>query len=204
MDRRMNSWMTEALLVLVLIFIPMAVTAQMGDDDKGREGMMGDGMMGGGGMGMHGMGMGGGMMEMMRMMKEASHLDLTADQKRQVQQLKLKHRKEAIPLLARIQTTEIELQELFLVDPINMEKVRAKMREKHDAMAELDLSHLFLMQQFKSLLTPEQRKRLESMMMEMGPMMGHQPGMGKERRGSRPESDMPNDTTPKADEPHGR
>lgn len=199
MDRRINNWITQIILVLALIFIPMAVMAQMGDGDKGRDGMMGDGMMGGG-MGMHGMGMGGDMMEMMGMMREASHLDLTADQKRQVQHLRLKHRKEAIPILARIQTAEIELQELFLADPVNMEKVRAKMREKHDAMAELDLSHLLLMQQFKSILTPEQRKRLESMMMEMG----HTPGMGRERRGPGPESDMPEGAPPKPEAPHGR
>lgn len=202
MNFRIISYMTQTVLLAVLICIPLSAMAQIGDE--GREGR---GMMGGGGMGMHemmgkhGMGMDGGMMQMM---KGISSLDLTVDQKKQLQHLRLQHQKEAIPLFARIRLAGLELDELLLAEPINMEKVRAKIREKHDAIADLDLSHLLLMQQLKSLLTPEQRQHLESMMMEMGPGMGHQPGMERERRDSRHGSDMPDGSTPKSDEPHGR
>lgn len=202
MNSTLKIRITKNVLSVVLVIIPLIAMAQMGEGDKEGGGMMGDGMRGGGMgmhemMGRHEMGMDGGMMEMMRMMKGISSLDLTADQKKQLQRLRLQHQKEAIPLFARIRLAGLELEELLLAEPINMEKVRAKMREKHDAMADLDLNHLLLMQQFRSLLTPEQRQHLESMMTEMVPMMGHSPGMAGKNKNPEDESDMPGAAPPR-------
>lgn len=201
MKLRIVSCVGQGVLSVLLIGIPFLAMAQMGDEGREGGGMMGGGMGMHEMMGRHDMGMDGGMMEMM---KGISNLDLTADQKKQLQHLRLQHQKEAIPLFARIRLAGLELDDLLLAEPVNMEKVRTKIREKHDAMADLDLSHLLLMQQLKSLLTPEQRQHLESMMMEMGPIMGHRSGRSRERKGHEDKPDIHEDTSPKAEDPHSR
>ena len=205
MDLTTRSWITKSMLLLSLIIIPVIAIAQMGEGDKGIGGMMGGDGMGMHEMkGMHGMGMDGGMMEMMKMMMRTSGLDLTADQKKKLQLLRLHHQKEAIPLLARVRMSVVELQELALADPVDMENVRAKTKEKHSALAELEFGHMLHIQQVKAVLTPDQRQKLESMMMEMGSMMGHQSGKSRERKGHEEGRDMPEDTSPEAEDSHGR
>ncbi len=209
----MKRWLTRIIFMQVLIFIPLVTLAQMEGGSAGKEGMMGDEMMGGGGigmqemMGMHGMGMGNGMMDMMKMMKATARLDLTPDQRKRLQQLHLKHQKEAIPLLGRVRMAGVELEELLLADSVDLDKAKAKVREKHNAMAELEFSHLALTQQIKALLTPEQRQRLESMMMEMGPgmmpMMSPPSGPMKPGKSPKAAPDQPGETPPKTEDPHG-
>ena len=173
----MNRWLARIVVMAVIVSVGSTASAQM---------MMGEGMMGGGmGMpdmtGMHGpemgMDMGGGMMEMMKMMGAMSRLNLTPEQNKRFQMLKLQHQKEAIPLLGKVRMAGVDIQEMLLADSVDLEKVKAKVREKHDAMASLDISHLALMRDVKAGLTPEQRQRMESMMTEMGPMMGPMPPM---------------------------
>lgn len=205
MDRLNKNWTTNGILLLSLIIIPLIARAQMDEGDRG-----GGGMMGGDGMGMHemrgmhGMGMDGGMMEMMKMMMRTSGLDLTADQKKKLKLLRLHHQKEAIPLLARVRMSVVELQELALADPVDMENVRAKTKEKHSALAELEFGHMLHIQQVKALLTPDQRQKLESMMIEMGSMMGHQSWRSRERKGHEKGSEMREDASPEAEDSHGR
>jgi Spy/CpxP family protein refolding chaperone len=152
--------------------VPSAGWAQMeADDSMGME-MMGGGRMGGGGMGMQGM-MGmhptddAGMGRMKMMMAMAARLNLTPDQKKKIERLHLQHQKEAIALLSRMKTAGVEIQELLLSDAPEMDKVKAKVKEKHQAQADLEVGHHVLVQQIKGLLTPEQRQKLESMPMGM-------------------------------------
>jgi Spy/CpxP family protein refolding chaperone len=79
--------------------------------------------------------------------------------------LKLSHQKEAIPLFLRIRMSGVEIEELLLQDPVDMIQVKDKIKGKYDAMAKLEVSHLTLKQQVQSFLTPEQRQRMEAMMM---------------------------------------
>ena len=198
----MNTWMARVAVVLVMMSVGSAASAQMGKDGTGKSGMMGDGMMGGGGMGMPdmmgmhgpgmGMDMGGGMMDMMKMMKAVSSLNLTPEQNKKLQLLKLHHQKEAIPLLGKIRMAGVDIQELLLADSVDLAKVKAKVREKHEAMADLDIGHLVLMRDVKAVLSPEQRQRMESMIMEMGPM----PMMGPMR--APPSGNGKNEGTPQA------
>jgi heterodisulfide reductase subunit B len=71
----------------------------------------------------------------------------------------------------------VEIQELLLADSVNLDKVKAKVKEKYDAAAKLEMSHLALTQAIKKMLTPEQRQQMDSMMMRMGPMTGSMPMM---------------------------
>lgn len=209
-EEEMKKWINPILWLLLIasIAVPRAAFAQM--EGGGREGMMGGGMMGGGMpmmqkmMGMHSMD--GGMMEMMKMMKAMSRLDLTPDQKKKIESLKLKHQKEAIPLFSRIQMAGVETKELLMAEPADLEKIKAKVSEKHAAMADLEASHLALMQQIKGVLTSEQRQKMESMMMEMGPMMGMMGGpSGKDKAetGAKPAPKEPEDGASEGGDPHG-
>jgi len=183
--------------------------AQMGKDGMGKSGMMGDGMMGSGGkgmgmMGMHGPGMEmGGMGEMMKMMRAVSKLNLTADQTKKLQLSTLQHQKEAIPLFGQIRLAGVEIQELLLAEPANLDKVKSKVKGKYDAAAKLEMSHLALMQEVKKLLTPEQRQRLESMMMEMGPMMGSSSGQAQDDQALQGAPNGPTDDASDSKDPHG-
>ena len=188
----MKRWILQVTVMVVMISVGSTALAQMGKDGMGKSGMMGGGMMGGGGMGMmgmHGPGMGmgmmgmygpgmemGGMGQMMKMMRTMSTLTLTPDQKKKLQLATLQHHKEAIPLLGEILMGDVEIQELLLVDPANLDKVKTKVKEKYDAAAKLEMSHLALRQEVKKMLSPEQRQQMESMMMEMGPMMDSMKG----------------------------
>ena len=188
----MKRWIVQVTVMVVMISVGSTALAQMGKDGMGKSGMMGGGMMGGGGMGMmgmHGPGMGmgmmgmygpgmemGGMGQMMKMMRTMSTLTLTPDQKKKLQLATLQHHKEAIPLLGEILMAGVEIQELLLVDPANLDKVKTKVKEKYDAAAKLEMSHLALRQEVKKMLSQEQRQQMESMMMEMGPMMGSMKG----------------------------
>jgi Spy/CpxP family protein refolding chaperone len=201
----MNHRLTQIIFpVVILMFITTTASAQMMGGDTEKRGMMEGGMMGGG-LGMHGMmGMDGGMMEMMKMMGTVSGLDLTPDQKKKVQMLKLSHQKEAIPLFSRIRMNGVEIEELLLQDPVDMTKVKDKIKEKYDAMAKLEVSHLTLKQQVQSILTPEQRQRMETMMMkmmDMGSMMGG-PMQSPESSSQEPPQ-VPSGSPSKATDPHG-
>ena len=163
------------LLVSVLMCAPAAAFAQMKGGGGEKKEMMERGMMSGGEMGMQGMDMmeghGTGMgHDMIGMMWAMNQLDLTPEQKKNIQQIKLKHQKEAIPLIGKIQMAGVELKEILLADPVDMGKAKEKIKEKHDTMTELEVSHLLLVQQLKAQLNPDQRQKLESMM-EMGPRM---------------------------------
>jgi Spy/CpxP family protein refolding chaperone len=179
----MKRWIVQVTVMVVMISVGSTALAQMGKDGMGKSGMMGGGGMGM--MGMHGPGMGMGMMgmhgpgmemggigQMMKMMHTMSMLTLTPDQKKRLQLATLQHQKEAIPLLGQILMAGVEIQELLLVDPANLDKVKSKVKEKYDAAAKLEMSHLALRQEVKQMLSPEQQQQMEFMMMEMGPMMG--------------------------------
>ncbi|MHB8483211.1 MAG: Spy/CpxP family protein refolding chaperone [Nitrospiria bacterium] len=199
-----NRWI-GIMLVSFLMFAPVNAFAQMKGGGGEKKEVMEKGMMGSGGMGMqsmemmegHGTGMG---HDMMGLMWAMSQLDLTLEQKKNIQQLKLKHQKEAIPLLGKIQMAGVELKETLLEDPIDMGKVKEKIKEKHETMAELEASHLLLAQQIKAQLNPEQRQKIESMM-EMKPQMDMM-GADKGKKPSRKGSEKP-EGSPKTDDSHG-
>ncbi|MFZ5874898.1 MAG: Spy/CpxP family protein refolding chaperone [Nitrospirota bacterium] len=198
------------LMVAVLLLAGPAV-AQMGKDGKKQGGMMGGDMMGGGGMdmgmdmmGAHGGGMGmGGTDDMMKMMRVTSKLNLTAEQQKKLRLSTLHHQKEAIPMLGQIRMAGVEIQELLLSEPVNWDKVKSNVKEKYDAAAKLEMSHLTLMQDVKKMLTPEQRQQMESMMMQMGPMMGGSSGPAKAESAPQTAPSGPADGETDSKDPHG-
>ena len=108
-----------------------------------------------------------------------AHLGLSPDQLKKLQHLKLQHNKEAIPLLGRIRMASVEIRELQLGEPVEMDKIKPKVKEKYNAMAELEISHQGFQQQVKNILTPEQRQKMELMKMKRH----HHMGMSEEIHG---------------------
>lgn len=188
---------------LVLILFPSAVPAQMMKMPE--EGMRGGEMGMHEKMGMHEMGMDGGMMGMMKMMGAVEHLDLTPEQRKKIQALRLQHQKEAIPLFGKIRMAGVEVEELLMADPVDLEKVKVKTKAKYDAMADLEIGHHQLRQQIKAALTPEQRQSLEEMMMKPAHGMGY--GMdemkGAPEEKMKPPKSSPGKPAPKMDESKG-
>jgi len=69
---------------------------------------------------------------------------------------------------------QIELRELLSQDPVDMKAVEAKVKQLEMMRTEMHLSHIKAMEDCKTKLTPEQRRKFKEMI-EAGPMME---GMG--------------------------
>jgi Spy/CpxP family protein refolding chaperone len=179
----MKTLLVEGLLIAALLGIPSSGFAQMKDmcekdgmckkdaemgmDSEGmKPRMMRMGDMGG----MHDMqmGMSGDMMEMMRLTHALASIDLTPDQMATMKRLRLQHQKEGIPLHAKVQLADVELNELALADTPDFKKIESVLKDKHEALVKLELSHLQLAKKMKDVLTPDQRQELE-ITLENGP-----------------------------------
>jgi Spy/CpxP family protein refolding chaperone len=134
--------------------------------------------MGGHGMGsgmMCGCGMDGQMMEAEHhMSKHLMGLNLDEQQKALIGKIKSRMMKETIRRTADMRIVQIELKDLLSQDPVDMKAVEAKVKQLEMMKTEMHLSHIKAMEDCKTKLTPEQRKKLREMI-EAGPMME---GMG--------------------------
>jgi Spy/CpxP family protein refolding chaperone len=145
-------------------------------------GMQGSGMMGGMGghhdMGMmHGMGgmHDGGMMmdDDHPMGKHLMGLGLDDKQKEALQTLRSKTVKDMVRKTADKQIADIELKDLLDKDPVDMKAVEAAVKKKESLKTAMFLAHIKAQEEMKSILTPDQRKRLKEMM-----EAGHGTGCG--------------------------
>ena len=127
---------------------------------RGPSGRMGSGMMGmmeSGGMGGHR-----DLMEpgpMLRMLK--TELALSEGQEKPLKDILYQVAKAQIKQRADVRVAELELQQLLEADPVEMGKVEAKVKEVEGLRTALRLNWIKAHEQAKSLLTPEQRQKLE-------------------------------------------
>ena len=139
------------------------------------EGMPGGCMMGGMGcqeMGMmHGMGCGMMMGEDHPMWKFLTGLGLDDKQKDAIKALHSKTLKDMIKKMADKQIAGIELRDLLDKDPVDMKAVEAAAKKNESMRTEMFLAHVKAHEEMKSILTPDQRKRMKEMM-EAGPGPG--------------------------------
>jgi len=108
------------------------------------------------------------------MAKHLMGLNLDEQQKTFIDEIKSKMMKETIRRTADMRIVQIELKDLLSQDPVDMKAVEAKVKELEMMKTEMHLSHIKAMEDIKTKLTPEQRKKLTEMI-EDGPMME---GMG--------------------------
>ncbi len=167
---------SSASMFFGFIFIAMLVSnaqAQMcGCMGEKGGGMQEGGMMGG--MGHHDMGMmhgRGGMQDGGMMMgndhpmwKHLLGLGLDDKQKEAIQALRSKTVKDMVRKRADKQITDIELKDLLDKDPVDMKAVEALVKKKESLKTQMFLAHIKAREEMKSILTPEQRKRLKEMM----------------------------------------
>jgi Spy/CpxP family protein refolding chaperone len=148
----MNARIWGILLVTAVVAFPLDVHAQM-------KGMSGGDMKGG-----HDAPMGGDMADLKRLTHALPSLNLTAEQTQSLKRLRIQHQKEAIPLLAKVQQANVEVEELELADKPDMKKIDSIVNGKHDALAKLEVSHIDLIHKMKAVLTPMQRQELEAIL----------------------------------------
>ncbi len=131
------------------------------------------GDMGGHGMG-SGMMCGCGMDGQMMGTEHLKSLSLDEQQKTLIGEIKSRMMKETIRRTADMRIVQIELKDLLSQDPVDMKAVEAKVKQLEMMRTEMHLSHIKAIEDIRTKLTPEQRKKLREMI-EAGPMMG---GMG--------------------------
>lgn len=188
------------VLVLVALIFSGAyhADAQMSCCGGGMQGgMMGGGMMthgmppgmggcgcGGGMMGM--MGHGGGMKGIQSMWASLLHLDLNDAQKASVKKIRDAAMTDMIRKKSDLQVAMFELHTLLENDPVDMTSVESKLKQVENLRTSMRLTAIRAKEDMKAKLTPDQRKRLNSMMeggtcgMGMG-MMQKGMGQGMER-----------------------
>jgi Spy/CpxP family protein refolding chaperone len=116
-------------------------------------------------------GMDGQMMEAEHhMSKHLMGLNLDEQQKALIGEIKSRMMKETIRRTADMRIVQIELRELLSQDPVDMKAVEAKVKQLEMMKIEMHLSHIKAMEDCKTKLTPEQRKKFREMI-ETGPMM---------------------------------
>lgn len=165
-----------AVIVAAVSVVALAVFAygEMGGRGMG-PGMMGD-------CGMDGQMMG----AEHHMSKHLMGLDLDEQQKTLVGEIKSRMMKEMIRRSADMRIAQIELKDLLRQDPVDMKAVEAKVKQLEMMKTEMHLSHIKAMEDIKTKLTPEQRKKLREMM-EAGPMMEEMGMMHDQKRGMKVE-----------------
>jgi len=114
-------------------------------------------------------------------------LGLDEKQKETVQAIRFKTKKNMIKNKADVQVAEIELREILSKDPVDLKAAETAVKKIEGMKSEMKLSHIKAMEEIKSNLTPEQRKKFVSMM-GMG-LMKHGRGM-KHSRDMRNRDDM--------------
>jgi Spy/CpxP family protein refolding chaperone len=137
------------------------------------------GSMGGSGSCMQGgMMMGMGCMQAGGMMMDDDHpmwkhlvgLGLDEKQKEAIKALQTKTMKEMIRKKADAQIADIDLKNLLDKDPVDMKAVEATVKKSESFKTAMFLAHISAREELKSILTPDQRKRLKEM-----PATGHGP-----------------------------
>jgi len=117
---------------------------------------------------MHGMGgmQGCGMMmdDDHPMLKQIMSLGLDEKQKEAFKALRSKTMKDMIKKRADKQIAGLELKDLLDKDVVDMKAVEASVKKSESLRMEMFLAHIRAHEEMKSILTPEQRKRLKEMM----------------------------------------
>ena len=136
-----------------------------------------------------GMGMMGCCMEDGNPMEKLMALGLDDKQKNSIRSIHMNMKKEHIRGRAAVDVGDIELKEILMKDPVDLKAAEAKLKQIEALKTDLHLNHIKAHEEVKAVLTPEQRKKFNAMMMDMGPMgmmcgcgmgcgMGMEHGMG--------------------------
>jgi|GEM_PF-2678391 Spy/CpxP family protein refolding chaperone len=116
------------------------------------------------------MGMGGGQMGMMggpvygKIMMAVKNMNLTPEQKAKFDVIHSDFKKRALRAAADVKVAHIEVHELLAADPVNLDRVRAKVNELFQKKSEMMMLGIRSLEDFKKLLNPDQKKMLKDML----------------------------------------
>ncbi len=119
------------------------------------------------------------------MWKHLMSLGLDEKQIEALKALRSKTMKEMVKKMADKQIAGIELKDLLDKDPVDMKAVETSVKKSEALRTDMFLAHIRAHEEIKSILTPEQRKRLREMMAS-----GHGAGCGM-MGGDAEHKDMP-------------
>ena len=106
------------------------------------------------------------------------NLGLDGKQTAEFRAIHLTMKKERIQKNAESRIAELELRELMDSDPVDMKAAEAKVKQIESLRSELRMLHIRTHEKVKAMLTPEQRKKLDSFMGHGMGMMGNCRMMG--------------------------
>jgi len=107
------------------------------------------------------------------MWKHLKDLGLDEKQKDALNELRTKTMKDMVRKMADTKIADIELKSLLDKDPVDMKAVEAAAKKSASFRTDMFLAHIKAYEEMKTILTPEQKKRLKDMM-----EMGNRPGAG--------------------------
>ncbi len=93
-------------------------------------------------------------------------LGLSDEQKSEIESIKLKAEKAAIPREAELKSARLDLRELLKADKVDRAAVRRKLEEISKLRVELKMIRINSMLDAKAVLTPEQLKKLKEIRKE--------------------------------------
>ena len=163
--------MKKSALVLAFVLLLVGVNIAYAQDPPMGGGMMGEGMMGEG------------MMHSDHLWKGLKGLGLDEKQRETAKGIIRKTMKDVIKKRADIQIARIDLKDALDEDSLNMKVVESKLRTIEALETDIHLNHIKAIEEIKSILTPDQRKKLKDVMAEhhmkkgMGMMQGKGCGM---------------------------
>lgn len=99
-----------------------------------------------------------------RMMQALKKLDITETQEKSIHQIRVSTKKDMIQKWANLKIAKLELQEQLHGDSIEMTAVETQANKIQGLKAGLMLKRIKAHQDIKSLLTPEQKKKLTEIM----------------------------------------
>lgn len=103
----------------------------------------------------------------------AKFLDLTDEQKTKVEDMRLNHQREMLPLRSELQGLRTELKLAETAETYNAAKAESLVKKMGELHTKMHLQRLKNHQEMRSLLTTEQRKKFDSMMLSRGDGNGH-------------------------------
>ena len=176
--------MKRLTIPILLLMLALVLSAFAQQDEKKQDPSMKEKMPMMPGM-MHGMmqGMNHGMMKMpgggpMGM------LDLSEEQKAKMQDLRLAHQKEVIPIQSELQKQAASMKLEITADKFNESKVKSIQNEISKLRSELQMKMVLHQRAVRDLLTPEQKKKFDGHILSGGPMgQGRMMGGGMMGRG---------------------
>jgi hypothetical protein len=98
------------------------------------------------------------------MLRNRERLGLSADQVKNLEQLRDNFQKESIRKEADLRVAEMDLNSLLEAQPVEMTKVEAKVREIERLRADLRLARIRTIEKGKDQLTADQRKKLQDLL----------------------------------------